>query len=572
MFRQPLWLLALPAFAGGAWLLALWAERRRRGVSDALGKAVTLARSSDEGPAGRALRLKLRAAALSLLAVALAGPQFGVELVETRSDARQVVVAVDVSLSMKATDVKPDRLERAKAALSLLIDQLKGERVGVVAFAGDAQVICPLTQDADAAKQLLGALEVGAVPTPGTAIGTALRTSTALLGRYPGAKAVVLLTDGEDHKSDPVGAAREASAAGVRVFAVGIGTPDGEPIPTEGGGYHKDAKGSTVVSRLDEGALAQIARDTGGAYYRTTPGEDEVADIVRRVKEGDAAKGLSGTANLWRDRYQWPAGLAFLLLLIELSSLIRRPLSLVSSPLKVRSAVRLALFFLALSPFRSSAASAESELRKGNHSYDKALYEDALSHYAQAQEKRPKDPRPAYNAGAALYRLERPDEAAAAWEAVAADPKTDKARRQSALYNLGDARYKKGDYAGAAEAFRGAVALDPKDAAARRNLAVAVYRQRRPPPQRKKQEEKKKEPEKPQEQKKDDQKKQGGGGDKGQTPPSEPRTRPQDRLTKDEADRVMRAVQEREKQAQKNAQQAKARRAVGGKPPTAEDW
>ena len=559
MFRAPWWLAALPVAVGAAWALGAWAERRRRGVADALGKAATLARASGTSPSRRALRLRLRLAALAALVVALAGPQFGVELVETRSDTRQAVIAVDVSLSMRATDVKPDRLERAKAALSLLIEQLRGERIGVVAFAGDAQTVCPLTQDADAAKQLLGSLEVGSVPTPGTAIGTAMRVATAMLGRYPGGKSIVLLTDGEDHKSDPVGAAREAQAAGVRVFAVGIGTPEGEPIPAANGGYHKDAKGGTVVSRLDEGTLGQIARDTGGAYYRTTPGEDEISDIAKKIKDQDAAKGIGGTANLWRDRYQWPAAVAFLLLLVELSLTVEWPL---------RAALPV---LLALAPLPSRAATAEGELRAGNHSYDKQMYEDALAHYGEAAAKRPKDARPAFNSGAAFYRLERPDDAAAAWEAVAQTPSLPADRRAAAYYNLGDARFMRGDFKGAADAFRGALTLDPRDAAARHNLAVAVYRQHHPPDPKKKTPPKKQdEPKKP-EDKKDDSKKNGGGGDEGKQDSGPPRTRPQDRLTKEEADRVLRAVAEREKQAQKNAEQAKARRA-SGPPPSEEDW
>ncbi|MCM2304144.1 MAG: VWA domain-containing protein, partial [Elusimicrobia bacterium] len=234
MFRSPVWLAAGLLLLPAAWALLRWAELGRRRVTEAMGASAVLARTI----AGARPNLSgLRLAAVALLLIALAGPQFGVELVETRSDARQAVIAMDVSLSMLTPDVKPNRLERAKASLALLIDQLRGERIGVVAFAGEALTVCPLTQDADAAKQLLGALDVGAVPTPGTAVGGALRTAVAMLGRYPGGKAVILLTDGEDHKSDPLGAAREAAAAGVRVYAVGIGTPDGEPIPGASGAY-----------------------------------------------------------------------------------------------------------------------------------------------------------------------------------------------------------------------------------------------------------------------------------------------------------------------------------------------
>jgi len=561
MFRHPFWLAAGALLLPAAWALLRWAEARRRSVSEAMGRGLAAS--------GRKIPVRLRLSGLAFLLLALAGPQFGVELVETRSDSRQAVVAVDVSLSMMTQDVKPNRLERAKSSLSLLIDQLRGERVGVVAFAGEAVTVCPLTQDADAAKELLGALEVGAVPTPGTAVGAALRTAVAMLGRYPGGKAVILLTDGEDHKSDPLGAAREAAAAGVRVYAVGIGTPDGEPIPSEGGTYHKDAKGGTVVSRLDESSLAQIARETGGAYYRTTPGSDEITDIAKRIRELDAAKGVSGTANLWRNRYAWPASAAFLLLLLELLSSLRPLAPAAAAPAAARTAALAAAALLALA-VPSSAASAEGSLRAGNRLYGRERYEGALERYGEAAAKAPKDPRPAFNAGGALYRLEKLEDATAMYEAVAARKDLPAATRAAALYNLGNARFKSGDLPNAAAAFRGSLALSPGDPEARHNLAVTLQRLKNPPPPKSRQDKKKDEPQKPEDKDKKD-KPQGGGGGQDDRPKSPPKTRPQDQLTKEEADRILRAVGEREKQAQRQAQEGQGRRAQG-KPPSAEDW
>lgn len=566
MFRHPLWLAAGLLILPGSWALLRWAEARRRQVTDAMGLGVTLERNI--APPRRSVSV-LRLAALTFLIISLAGPQFGVELVETRSNARQAVIAVDVSLSMLTPDIKPSRLERAKSSLSLLIDQLRGERIGVVAFAGDAQTICPLTQDADAAKQLLSALEVGAVPTPGSAIGNALRTSVALLGRYPGGKAVILLTDGEDHKSDPLGAAREAAAAGVRVFTVGIGTPEGEPIPDSSGSYHKNEKGGTVVSRLNEGMLAQIAQETGGAYYRTTPGSDEIADIAKRIQELDAARGVSGTANLWRNRYAWPASAAFLLLLLELI-LPLFPMKRVLPTAVARSATLAAAALLMLAT-QAVAATAEGELRSGNKLYAKKNYEAALERYGASAARKPKDPRPVFNAGDALYRLDKLDDATAMFESLASRKDIPAATRADALYNLGNVRFQGSDYAGAAAAFRGALALSPSDPDARHNLAVTMQRLKNPPPpQSKKKDQKKNEPQKPEDKDKKD-KPQGGEGGGGPQPSSPPKTRPQDSLTKDEAERILRAVSEREKQAQRQAQEGNGRRAQG-KPPTGEDW
>lgn len=544
MLREGLWLLAaLPALAA-AWALSAWAERRRGAVTRALGRRETVLRCADDASAPRALSAKLRLGALLCLFLALAGPRWGVELVETRSDARQVVVAVDVSLSMQAQDVKPSRLERAKNSLSLLLDQLKGERVGVVAFAGEAQVVCPVTSDIDAAKQLLSALEPGAIAVPGTAVGSAIRLGASMVGRYPGMKAVVLLTDGEDHGTDPVAAAKEAAASGVRVFAVGVGTPEGEPIPVGGPGeYKKDAKGATVVTRLGEAALAQAAEASGGAYYRSSPGEEEIADIVARVAQGAGAKGLAGTAGRWKDRSVFPLAAAFLLLLAEL--------------LAPRVTVSLAVLLMLAAP-GASAATAEGELRAGNRLYGKGLYEESLERYGAAAGKRPKDPRPLYNAGAALYRLDRHDDASQAWGAVAGREDLSADARASALYNLGGARYRAGDYKGAAQAYRAALSLSPSDAQARRNLVVALKRLRQPPPPKK-------------DDKKGDDKKNDPDKKDGQKPQNPDKPRPQDSLTKDEAEQVMRAVAEREKAAQKSAA---SRPQEGGrsKHPGKEDW
>jgi Ca-activated chloride channel family protein len=560
MFRFPAWLAGALAALCALWAFDVWARARRRRVSAALGKAPSLGRSAENPSTWRRAAFFLRGAAVLLIFLALAGPQWGVELLPTQGAARQVVVAVDVSLSMQTPDVKPDRLARAKTSLSQLLDQMEGDRVGVVAFAGNAQIICPLTSDLDAAKELLGDLEVGAVPTPGTAIGSAIRTAAAMLGRYPGEKNVVLLTDGEDHRSDPLGAAKEAAASGVRVFTIGIGTPEGEPIPVAGGGYKKDARGSTVVSRLGEDVLKEVARTTGGVYSRSSPAGDEIADLTGRIKSLDPVKGLTGTQRRFRNRYQWPLAAAFLLLLGEMI------LPLLAA--RARASAALALILLAsAAPARSALF--EGALRDANKKFDEGKYEDALELYADASGRRPADPRPVFNAGAALYRLERDSDAAGAFESLAARKDLPEGLRSAALYNKGNAVYRSGDYVAAAQDYRGALSLKPNDLDARRNLAVALFRQKNPPPPNKK--DKKNDPDKkdqkPDPQNKKPDQKQGGG--QNQPPP-----RPQDSMTREDAERVLRAVAEREKAQRRQAAQnpANGRKAPAPKAPGEEDW
>lgn len=554
MFAEPGWLLwGLAACA--ACLASSWLAARRRAVATArMGRLATLSRllPAELAPRRR-LKSWLSCAGLALLFLALAGPQWGVELVPTESSGREVVVAVDLSLSMLAEDVKPSRIERAKQELALLLDQLKGERVGVLAFAGDAFMMCPMTTDVDAAKQVLRALEPGAVPVPGTAIGTAIRTATQALARYDGEKSLVLITDGEDHKTDPAGAAEQAAGEGIRIYAIGIGTPEGEPIPLKdsaGGlsGYKKDKRGETVVTRLGDAMLSQIAQKTGGAYYRASVGQDEVGEIVGKIERGGKGDAVSGTATHYKNRFTVPLTLSFLLLLLEFL-IPERSAAGRAQPAEGRLSspkVAATLLLVLLAVPRTFAANAESALRKGNQLYDREQYEPALEQYAAAGQRDHKDARPVFNAGDALYRLERFDEASEAFKTLS-DAKIPRAARAAAAYNLGDARYQAGDAAGAVAAFRKAVVLDPNDEAARRNLAVAL-KSLKSPPKRDKNGKNKKDRDDADKDKKQSQQ----NADKGRPP--EPKTRPQDQLSKEDAQRVMRAVAEKEKAAAKQLQ------------------
>jgi Ca-activated chloride channel family protein len=231
---------------------------------------------------------------------------------------------VDCSLSMQAEDFAPNRMAHAKLILGQLIDRLSGSRIGILAFAGQAYVICPLTVDENAAKDVLETIDVGTVPIPGTVIGDAIRV--AIKGLKAGEaqnRVLILLTDGEDHNSDPKGAAKEAAKVGLKIFPIGIGSPQGEPIPVldEQGrraGYKRDKKGEVVLSRLDEATLMTLARETGGQYLRASMTGDEVdqlSKILDTLQQGDQKTKLF---NRYENRYQWPLALGLILLLISL--------------------------------------------------------------------------------------------------------------------------------------------------------------------------------------------------------------------------------------------------------------
>ncbi len=315
------WLLAV----GVAILLTLFSARARRRSTLALGQLATVFRMLPPGLTYRRRWMAFcRIAALFCLVLALAGPLIGSKLVEFKQKGIDIFIAVDCSLSMQAEDLKPNRMAHAKLILGQLIDRLTGSRIGIVAFAGQAYVECPLTIDQNAAREALDAIDVGSVPVPGTVIGDAIRVvMKGMKAGESGSRVLVLLTDGEDHHSDPLGAAKEAAKRGLKIYPIGIGSAEGEPIPVfddqgHRSGYKRDKKGEVVLSRMDEPTLVKMASETGGQYLRATATGDEVDQLTRwldQLQQGDQKTRLF---NRYENRYQWPLGLAMILFLVSL--------------------------------------------------------------------------------------------------------------------------------------------------------------------------------------------------------------------------------------------------------------
>jgi Ca-activated chloride channel family protein len=316
------WLVVPIAVAVGSW----WLSRRRSRAMAVLGQTPTIRRML---PAALSRRRRwitgLRVSGLLCVVGALAGPLIGSKLVEFRQKGLDVFIAADCSLSMLAEDLKPNRMAHAKLILGQLIDRLGGSRIGIIAFAGQAYVQCPLTVDENAAKDSLEAIDVGTVPIPGTLIGEAIRVAIkGLKAGEGGSRVLILLTDGEDHNSDPKGAAKEAGRVGLKIFPIGIGTPQGEPIPLADDqgrttGYKRDKKGEVVLSRLDEGTLMDIARETGGQYVRAGPAGDEVDHLGRWLDEIQQGDQKTRLFNRFENRFQWPLAAGLLLLLASLA-------------------------------------------------------------------------------------------------------------------------------------------------------------------------------------------------------------------------------------------------------------
>jgi Ca-activated chloride channel family protein len=322
-WRDPsiLWVSLLVPVVAGFLLLAL--RRRRRDISRFADTALLPSLIPEHDARRVRTRAVLIVVATALLVLALAGPRWGFQWEEVRRQGVDIVIALDTSRSMLAEDVKPNRLERAKLAVLDLVKQLKGDRIGLVVFAGTAFLQCPLTLDYDAFAESLQAVNVGIIPKGGTAIAEAITASVAALESRQGKhEAIVLITDGEDHEGKIEEAARQAADRGVKIYAVGIGTPDGELIPVTVDGqqtFLKDRRGQVVKSRLDTATLEKIVTTTGGAYVRASGpqlGLDEVFSTY--ISKLDKHELQSTLERRFEDRYQLPLAFAVILLVLEL--------------------------------------------------------------------------------------------------------------------------------------------------------------------------------------------------------------------------------------------------------------
>jgi len=255
--------------------------------------------------------------------VALAEPQWGFTWEEVQRQGVDLVVALDVSDSMLVDDAGGEdlpRLERARREITDLLERLEGDRIALVAFAGSAFVECPLTLDYNAASLFLDAFDTDLIPVKGTDLAAAIRKSLAAFqGASHPSRAILLITDGEDHSGQALAAAEEANQQGVRIFTIGIGRDEGSPIPLPGGGFRRDRRGEIILSKLDEPTLQQIALATGGRYVRSVTGDMDLEQIYSQgIKATLEDRELgSRRRQRWHERFQWLLAMALAALMIE---------------------------------------------------------------------------------------------------------------------------------------------------------------------------------------------------------------------------------------------------------------
>lgn len=454
--------------------------------------------------------------------LALARPQWGEEKRRIERKGVDIIFLLDTSLSMLAEDTKPSRLEKSKLEIKTFIRRLKGDRIGMVAFAGSSFLQTPLTLDYSAFLLFLDAIKPGYIPDPGTSLDRAVQLA---LKAFPQEnlkhKVMILFSDGEDHEGGIETALDAARKAGVRIYTIGLGTANGEPIPLrdeEGrkGGFKKDRGGEIVITKLNQPVLEKVAAETGGLYFPSTPGEQEVDLIIRHMENLGKKQFKEQLVSEKEDHYQLFLFLALMFLVFEM--LVRKSLKMPSKALALIPA-----FFI----FCGFLESPRSLNEEANKLYQEKKYQSAAGLYRKARVKRPEDPTLRYNLATTDYQLSEYQEAAKELEEAIRTAK-DPELKAKALYNYGNTQYRLGNFDKAIQAYQDALEINSKDVDAKYNLEFLQkekslfekkdqerkkneQQDQQPQPQKQQQEEQQQQSQKDQQQEQDQQQQQQQG-------------------------------------------------------------
>lgn len=312
-------LLLIPFFSTLFIMLMLWKKKAIRKFGDWEVVSQLMPLMSGKKPVLKFIILML---AFGSLITGLANPQIGSKLEKVQRKGADLVIALDVSNSMLSQDIRPDRLTRAVQGISKLIDRLEGDRLGIVVFAGKAYVQLPITTDYSASKMFLSTISTQMVPSQGTAIGDAIELSVKSFKEDERSKAIIIITDGENHEGNVLDAAKLATEKGIKIFTIGMGSPEGSPIPLFDAygrqtGYRTDRQGQTVVSRLDETTLQQLASAGNGIYVRASSGQDGLARILEEINALEKQEIETKMFSEYEGRFQYFLALALILLVLE---------------------------------------------------------------------------------------------------------------------------------------------------------------------------------------------------------------------------------------------------------------
>jgi Ca-activated chloride channel homolog len=528
-------LAAIPLMLLLYFLLLRWKKKAAQKIGDPL-----LVHQLTKGFSPRKFRWKLVLflAGFGLCAFAVAGliKPDGTQKVNLRGI--DVMIALDVSKSMLAQDIKPNRLERAKQVITKIIDNSPDDKIGIVVFAGRAYLQMPMTVDHAAAKMYLASASPDDVPTQGTVISQALKMSYAAFNpKEKTYKAIVLISDGEDHDDNAIKVARQLGKEGIMVNTVGIGSLQGAPIfDPETNADKTDSRGNIVISKLNEEELSNIAKYGNGIYQLYTS-TNEVANNIRKKLSGIGQSAISDTSfDTFKQYYQYFLLAALVILLIEF---------FLSEKRKLHRKVLAGLFFFFAISNSLLGQNVKDEIIKGNAAYKKNNFTGAENFYRDALKISDSNTTANYNLGNALYRKENTDEAVKAYENTI-ENSSDNITKEKAYYNKGVAYQKAKKLPECINAYENALMLSPQDEDARQNLQRALMEQKKQQQNQKDKKQQNKNDQKQNQQDKKDQQKQN----------SQPKPQPS-KISKQDAEEKLKSLLENEKALQEKLHKIK---------------
>ena len=498
--------------------------------------------------------------ALALLVVMLARPQFGTKISNEQRTGIETIIAMDISNSMLAEDITPSRLDRSKMMVENLVDHFTNDKIGLLVFAGDAFVQLPITSDYVSAKMFLSSIDPSMMATQGTDIARAIDMATHSFTQEEGiGKAIIVITDGEDHEGGALESAEAAKKAGMRVYVLGVGSTQGAPIPIPGtGDYMKDNTGNTVMSALNEDMCKQIASAGGGAYIHVE-NNSNAQDLLDQELEKLAKKETKATVySDYDEQFQAFGILALLLLIIEVCLLesknpLLKRVSLFGARKKTAATVLLLLVAMSV-----SAQTDRQYIRQGNKQYRAGNFANAEVSYRKAIEKNNRNPQAPYNLGNALL-FQNKDSAAVAEFEKAAKAETNPLRKSKAYHNMGVVCQRHQMFGEAIEAYKHSLRLNPHDDETRYNLELCKRQQKQQQQNQQNQQNKDNKDQQKQDKQKQDKQKQQQDKQKQEQQKQEPK------MSKENAEQLLNAAMQQEKQTQermKKAQQRPQKRSI----------
>ncbi len=503
------------------------------------------------------LKISLFCVALFFFSLGLSRPRTGARVKEMKRTGVEIIIALDVSNSMLAQDYTPNRLERAKLAVSRLADNLGRDRIGLIVFAGDAFVQLPVTTDYVSAKVFLGTISTASVPRQGTALGKAIVAGIRSFSLdTPESRALILISDGENHEDDAVAAAAEAANQGIQVHCIGIGSEFGKPIPLSDGSLLKDEEGNTVVTKLDENTLMEVARAGGGVYVRAGNSDFGLQGIVDSVRDMDQQEFQSVVFEDFNEQYMYFFGLALFFLFLETLIGERKGRRFKSFDIFTKTAVCF-LFFTGIS-LSLPAQTDKKDIRAGNRAFRRGDLEKALLDYTRAAAKDSASLKAKYNMANTMSLLEDHSQAVQVMSPVP-DSLEIPLHKADAWHNLGNMNLDQKEYAASIEAYKQSLRIHPEDVETKTNLA---YAQKMLKDQQEQQEQKDQDQDQDQNQDQDQDQDQNQNQDQNQDQDQKQDQGAQPNISPQAAQQMLEAVQQKEKETQEKVQKEKAGTAV----------